>query len=926
MPVRRLQKSFLKIKKEREIMAHPTADDIGAMTPMMRQFYELKSRALDSILFFRMGDFYEIFGDDAVDVAPKLELVLTSRERGDKQRIPFCGVPHHSAKNYWIKLLKMGYRVALADQIEKPDEAKGLVKRDIVQVFTPGCVDELEGLESDRPNYLFALHEDPKKRVWALVVVDVSTGEFRCGQASDPEQMIAMVAHFRPREILARQFILDEVKTWLAPYCQDQQLSFAALPEACLRDGVLQRNYLQKVFGDEDLACFPCGEVTGGAALIAGVLAYLEALHASLQQFLTIQPLLAQDVMQLDETAIRDLELFETTRRRQAEGSLFRAINETLTPMGTRYLRSTLAAPLTCPEKIRQRQEGLEVLLAQPSLLVDLRGRLRACPDLERLATRALSGKAYPMELSHLREVLRKAVDLGTCLAAAQLSQTKQYQLMIESLDLATQPYDLIERALVELPSQLGTDLAVIRPEFDADFDSRRQFSQNGQLAIQAYEQRLRQQTGINSLKIKHHKTFGLLIEVTKTNLSKVPEEFVRRQTMVNNERFVTEDLMELDQKLSSATDLAFERELVIYQKILAELSQYKKAFKQIASGLAELDLLQSFAWKAQEDHYRAPKLARDDRLVIRGGRHPVVEAIVGSTQFTPNDVVMMEPVRHLLITGPNMAGKSTAMRQTAIIAILHQIGSYVPAQEAELPIFDRIFTRVGASDDLARGQSTFMVEMSETAHILRQASKRSLVILDEVGRGTSTQDGMAIASAILESLVLNKGCYTLFATHYHELVPLADRLPGLAKVQTEVLEERGQIRFTHRLIEGASGSSFGLEVAKLAGVPEFVIQRAEYFLNQDQSHLAERQPPLALPQNPSPQSDEKALPLELQGLSITTELELAVNSQNDHLLERLRKINIHKTTPLQALTILDQLKAMVERGEQPDLFEDFAH
>ncbi|MFW7382029.1 MAG: DNA mismatch repair protein MutS [Oligoflexus sp.] len=914
-------------------MAHQAVEDLGSLTPMMRQFFELKSRAQDAILFFRMGDFFEIFGDDALEVAPKLELVLTSRERGDKQRIPFCGVPHHSAKNYWIKLLKMGYRIALADQVENPDEAKGLVKRDIVQVFTPGCVDELDGLEADRPNYLMAIHEDPKKRVWAMVLVDVSTGEFRCGELTEQRQIATLVAHFRPREVLARQFILDDVKAWLAPYCQEQQLSFASLPEAGLRDVNLQKDYLKRVFGEDTLPQFPCGPVVGGPALVAAVLAYLESLHASLNQFLTIHPLLEADVMVLDETAIRDLEIFETVRRRQADGSLFKSIHETLTPMGTRLLRASLAAPFTSVEKIKLRQQGVGALMHNADFLLDLRSELRACPDLERLATRVLSGKAYPLELAYLREVLRKALDLAAALNKSKLTSLEQFQNLAVALNLAKEPFALLASSLVDHPSQLGTSLEVIKEGFDHEFDEKRLLSQNGQSAIQNYEQKLRQETGINSLKIKQHKTFGLLIEVTKSNLSRVPEEFVRRQTMVNNERFVTEDLIELDQQLSSATDIAMERELLIYQKILNELGGFKKEFQQIASGLAQLDLLQSFAWKAQETRYQQPTLSKDKELIIRGGRHPVVESIVGSSAFTPNDIVMQDPVRHLLITGPNMAGKSTAMRQTAIIAILHQIGSYVPAEEARLPIFDRIFTRVGAADDLSRGQSTFMVEMSEAAQILRQATERSLVILDEVGRGTSTQDGMAVAAAILENLVLKKSCYTLFATHYHELVPLADELPGLAKVQTEVLEEGGKIHFTHRLIAGASGSSFGLEVAKLAGIPEAVIQRAEYYLDHhvgqvDHLHQnAVNSTTCATEESVRVELREDLdLPLESRGLALQEHIELAKNSLVEELVERLRKINIHKTTPLQALNILDQLKVMVERGEQPDLFEDFAH
>lgn len=897
-------------------MSLPTEKELAKMTPMMVQYFELKRKAQDAILFFRMGDFYEIFGDDAEEVAPKLEIIMTSREKGSAERIPFCGVPHHSARNYWLKLLKMGYKVAIADQVESPKEAKGLVKREIIRVITPGCIDDLEGLDNDSPNYLMALFEEPTKNRWVVSVSDISTGELRVANFNNEKELIALVEKLKPREVIARRFYLNELQELLKDYLFRERISFGELPEAVLRDKSSQKSIIKRVFGKNSIESQPCGEVEGGVPLVAALITYLEGLYVSCQQFSNIKPLQDPDTMQFDEIATRDLEIFETVRRRTGEGSLYREINCTLSPMGARYLRYCLANPLIDGEKIKARQQGVQTLMDMDGeLFQDLRKELQNMPDLERLTTRVLSGGAHPLEVAKIRSTLEKVDMISNLFSQIELEEDGLLAHISSLMKNYRAPLELLQKAILASPGTLSGKLDVFQEGYDSAFDERRGLARNGEGEIANYESELREQTSIGNLRIKNHKTFGLLIEVTKSNLAKVPSSFIRRQTMVNCERFVTVELQDFHEALVSAQEEAVAREDELYKDLLLKLGAFKECFKQIAFGLAILDLLQSFTCKAKDYDYCRPKLSSNGEVKLVASRHPVVEKFVGRHEFVPNDILLEGKTKHLFITGPNMAGKSTAMRQTAICALLHQIGSYIPAHEAILPIFDRIFTRVGASDDLARGQSTFMVEMSEASHILRNASKHSLVILDEVGRGTSTQDGMALASAILEELVQTVGCYSLFATHYHELIPMAKKFPKVKLVQTQVREVGNDIAFTHRLIEGASGSSFGLEVAKIAGLPSRVLQRAKIFLDEHQVQSKNIKKEKVV--------EESSFPMENMGLhhSSPSAVESSVEPE---IINKLKKLNIHRTTPLQALNILNDLKTMHDQGEQQGLFPDY--
>ena len=877
-------------------------EEISKLTPMMRQYFEIKKRAQGSIIFFRMGDFYEIFGEDAEEVAPILDIVLTARASGDKKKIPFCGVPHHSAHGYLLKLLSKGYKVAVVDQVEDPKEAKGIVKRDIVRIYTPGCVDELAGLPKDSQNYLMAAYECPKSRTWAVTLLEVSTGEVRLGNCDTVDEVQSLIESFRPRELLVRQFQSKNFSNRLSALISDTGLMLESLPEEILREENDQKTILKNLLGRAGLSKQLCGDVQGGLALLASVFTYITNLKADTSQFMFVKPIKEPDTVMLSDIAIRDLELFETSRRRQAKGSLFHTINKTLSPMGARLLRWNLARPLFKIDKIRQRHDAIEGIISIGEKSVDeLRMRLKGTPDLERIATRVLSGKVSPIELLKARETLDKAGWLFDAMSHFEKNLSKEktsadlFTPILENLKKVEQARELLHARLCDSPNQLGTGTGVIKQGFSDELDKVSQLVNFGETQISDYESSLREQTGITSLKIKSHKTFGLLIEITKSNLSKVPTNFIRRQTMVNCERFITDELKELDESLSSAGDDAIRIEYELYQNLLQDLAGHYKALMSAAEAIATFDLLLSFAYLSIKDNYVKPTLNQNEKIRLLGSRHPVVESLIGKNHYVPNNINLTESAKQLLITGPNMAGKSTVMRQVAITAIIVQAGGFAPAHTAELPIFDQIYTRVGASDDLAKGQSTFMVEMSEAAQILRSSTSKSLVILDEVGRGTSTEDGLAIASAILEDIALRTQSWALFATHYHELVPFCNKFKTVKTVQTEVKEHQDGIKFTHKLIDGASGSSFGVEVARLAGMPEHVVKAAADYLS---SHPGSKK---------QPREGAQFTPDKVQR-STTLQPKTTQNKCCSFDLEaELEKLNINRMTPISALNLLQK-------------------
>ncbi len=867
------------------------------MTPMLRQYFDLKERCPDAVLFFRMGDFYEIFGNDALEVAPLLNIVLARREKSENGATVFCGVPHHSARTYWLKLLKLNYKIAIADQVEDAAQAKGLVKRDITKYLTPACIDDLEGLQSDKPNHLMFVHEDADSKLWVAGLADVSTGELRVGDVGTLDDLAREIETHKPKEVLVRRFLIPILKAKLSNYLNQEPLLFTPMPEAILRDEAAQKALLRRILANDSIP-FALKSPETAVAAVSAVLTHLSDLKFSLEPFLSIFPLHESERSPLGSIATNDLEIFSTTRMRQQKGSLFHEVNYCLSPMGARLLRWSLVNPLLNKEKIRESHEWVAKLVnLGEQKLEDYRSILKGIVDIERLFVKVLSRTIKARELAAIRDSLLKITSLHEKLSSEPtLPRESEQQSCIAHLNQAREFLRLLNEALKVDVGNLGNGDEIFTHTYDIDLDDKNELSKNGEKKVEDYQEALKTKTGIPSLKIKTHKTFGLLIEVTKSHLNKIPEQFIRQQTMVNCERFITVELQELSNSLITAKEDALARELFLFEKLLQNLSAYTSEIKNVSAGLAKCDMLLSFAWLALQRNFCRPDLSSDQTLELLSVRHPTVESFVGAHNFVPNDIVLHGPKKHMLITGPNMGGKSTTMRTVAICAILNQCGSFVPAKSAKLPIFDQIFTRVGASDDLVKGLSTFMVEMTETAVILRLATERSLVILDEVGRGTSTEDGLAIATAVLQSLVAKAKSWTFFATHYHELVQFAQNLEYVCIFQTEVLKKNDEIKFSHRLVEGASGSSYGIEVAKLAGIPDSVILQAREFLARSKGHEP---------------AHHKA----------SEDKDLAVNHHK--IIDSLERISINRTTPLQALNIIHKLKEMLDGRAERSLFPD---
>jgi DNA mismatch repair protein MutS len=870
---------------------------MSQQTPMMRQYLEIKSGYPDAILFFRLGDFYEMFLEDAVVASRILGITLTARNKGAADEIPLCGIPYHSCQPYINKLVTGGYKVAICEQVEDPKATKGIVRREVVRVVSPGLVIDTDSLAPKENNFLLAIAPSDKD-CWGVAILDITTGEFRVTEVVGEAGLRGELASVQAREIvLADEGWGETARKDLADLLIDKTVT--TLPDWVF---ALDRatSELKDFFNVSGLDGFGCQNLPGAVAAAGAILHQLK--ETQKEQLTHIRGLTTYQIseyMVLDEATRRNLELTATMHDGGRRGSLLGVLDRTMTAMGGRKLKQWINHPLLDLQIIRDRQQAVGELVERSMERNDLRVALDGVYDLERLNAKISMATANAKDLAALKLSLLRLPDLLDRLACLDAGLLQQLSREIDPLpDLAA----LIEQAIVDDPPFVLREGGLIKNGYHADLDELRTISREGKGWIAGLEQQERERTGISNLRIRYNKVFGYFIEVTKSRLDRVPEEYERKQTLANAERYITPDLKEYESKVLGAEETLVDLEYELFQQVRQQVVAQGPRIQQTADALATLDVLCGLADLAHERHYVCPTVDESDQLEIVEGRHPVVETMSLGERFVPNDTFLdIHENQLLIITGPNMAGKSTFMRQVALITLMAQIGSLVPAKEARIGLVDRIFTRVGASDNLARGQSTFMVEMTETANILHHATPRSLIILDEIGRGTSTFDGVSIAWAVAEYLHDHApvAARTLFATHYHELTDLALTRERVKNYNIAVKEWNDQIIFLRRIVKGSTSHSYGIQVARLAGLPAAVIERAKEVLHNLETgeFVRDGQPRLAR-SNKQPELPQPQLSLFTQG--------------DDRLRQALEEVDVTILTPLEALNLLDKLKTML--------------
>ncbi|HAT4190661.1 DNA mismatch repair protein MutS [Clostridium perfringens] len=795
-----------------------------ALTPMMRQYFEIKENYKDCILFFRLGDFYEMFFEDAETAARELELVLTGRDCGLEKRAPMCGIPFHASNSYIGRLVAKGYKVAICEQVEDPKVAKGIVKRDVIKVITPGTYTDSSFVEETKNNYIMTIYSDLERNRCSLAITDISTGDFLATEGELEKGVILdEISKFNPKEII----LLDSLDQELI---KDITLTTPALIS---RKPI---EYFEEKF--EEVLNAQFGEKSNSLSLMvkkssnALVKYILDTQKISLTNINDIEVYSLVDFMTIDLSSRRNLELTENLREKSKKGSLLWVLDKTETSMGSRMLRRWIEEPLVNKEKITLRLNAVEELFNDLSLNDSLKEALHDIYDIERILGKISNKNANAKDLIALKTSIGKIPNVKGIIENCTSSLLKNYH---HNLDDLRDIYELLEKSIKEDPSLTLKDGDLIKDGFNSEIDELRLAKTNGKDWISSLENREREFTGIKSLKVGFNKVFGYYIEISKANYSSIPEgRYIRKQTLANAERFITPELKEIEEKLLGASEKLCSLEYDIFLDIRNEVENHIDRLKTTAKIIAELDCISNLAFVALENDFIKPEINENGETKIENGRHPVVEKVIPKGEFIPNDTIInKEDNQLLIITGPNMAGKSTYMRQVAIITLMCQIGSFVPASKANISVVDKIFTRIGASDDLAGGKSTFMVEMWEVSNILKNATENSLVLLDEVGRGTSTYDGLSIAWSVIEYICKNKNlrCKTLFATHYHELTKLEGEIHGVRNYSVAVKEVDNNIIFLRKIIEGGADQSYGIEVAKLAGIPDEVINRAKEIL-----------------------------------------------------------------------------------------------
>jgi DNA mismatch repair protein MutS len=907
---------------------------IEASTPLMQQYQTIKARYPHALLLFRLGDFYELFYEDAILASRELQITLTSRNREKGQPIPMCGVPYHAADGYVARLIRAGFKIAICDQMEQPGPGKKIVRREVVRVITPGTATDGAVLDARENNFLAAVAKHPSGSPVGLAFVDLSTGEFQAtefsgARAEDDLRDELQLLHPRETLLPRPQQLFDTAK--------DSLPDGVGGVESRLDDWIFHDDYaariLREQFGVAELTGFGLDDHHQSLAAAGAIIHYLRENAArgversaaaknddgsavattdpttsieALRHLDRVRYYEQRNTLVLDSVSVRNLELvnpiFTEETGRTGPATLIAALDATVTGMGARLLRSWILRPLIDRAAIETRLGAVAHLVQQTVVRGEIRKELRGILDLERLTSRITLGLATPRELVALRRSLAQLPTLKNFLTPPPAGGSDLLRYLHEQIDELTDVRERLERAIADEPPALATDPGMIRGGYHGELDELRNLSQHSKQIIASMEERERKRTGINSLKIRFNQVFGYYIEISKPNLHSAPADYERKQTLVNAERFTSTELKEYERKILAADERIIEIERQLFIEIRSGVAANAARLRRTAAAVAQMDVLTAFAKLAADRGYARPEFNATGELLIIGGRHPVIEELLRQRgeRFVPNDLYF-EPARQqlLLITGPNMGGKSTYLRQSALIVLMAQIGSFVPARQAKLPIIDRIFTRIGASDNLARGRSTFLVEMSEVASILNHATPASLVLLDEVGRGTSTFDGLSIAWAVVEHLQKHTRARTLFATHYHELTELADLLPGVKNVHVSVKETPNEIIFLRHVEPGSADKSYGIEVARLAGLPRSVIERAREVLKKHEQ--SEHQ----LSEKLSPGAAEAATNGNGAQQVLFTPLDRAV-------LDKLRDADLDQLKPIDALNLLAELKKQI--------------
>ena len=878
--------------------------DIDKLTPMMKIYCETKEQYKDCILFYRLGDFYEMFFDDALTASRELEITLTGKSCGLDERAPMCGIPYHAVEGYLNRLVAKGYKVAICEQVEDPKTAKGIVKREVVRIVTPGTNLDTQALDETKNNYIMCIVYIADR--YGVAIADISTGDYFVTELPDSSRLMDEIYKFSPSEIICNEAFymsgmdLDAMrdKLGITIYSLDSWY----FDDAVCKDKLLE-HFKVKNFAGLGLADYDCGIISAGALLI-----YLfETQKNSLSNLTHITPYITGKYMLIDSSTRRNLELCETLREKQKRGSLLWVLDKTRTAMGARTLRKNVEQPLIDKSEINRRLDAVEELKNQAIAREEIREYLSPVYDLERLITKITYGSANPRDLTAFKGSLEMLPPIRYILQDLQAPLLKE---IYEDLDALEDLCELVTKAIREDPPLAMKEGNIIRDGYNEEVDKLRRAKSDGKDWLAKLENDEREKTGIKNLKIKYNKVFGYYLEVTNSYKDLVPDYYTRKQTLANAERYITPELKELEDMILGAEDKLINLEYDLFCEVRNRIAAEVVRIQKTAKAVAKLDTFVSLAVVADQNNYCRPKINENGVIDIKDGRHPVVEKMMNNDMFIANDTYLDNGNNRIsIITGPNMAGKSTYMRQTAIIVLMAQIGSFVPASSAKIGIVDRIFTRVGASDDLASGQSTFMVEMNEVANILRNATSNSLLVLDEIGRGTSTFDGLSIAWAVVEHISNPKllGAKTLFATHYHELTELEGKLHNVNNYCIAVKEKGDDIVFLRKIVRGGADKSYGIQVAKLAGVPDSVIERAKQIVEELSANDI-----TAVTKNLAVETGTKKKKEKLDEVDLA-QMSLFDTVKDDDILEELKNVDLSNMTPIDALNKLYELQNKIK-------------